>query len=437
MAKDYEIKLSEVEGITSEDVELLKELGVIHTTWRDYTLMMLNSTAEPLRSIWREKICTSVTHWSFNKGSISEGNVAGTEVLSLLPDALTEKVCDDIFHYNSWKKLTRLNGSKRLNVFLGHYPQESLSNEAALCLKYIVNHWNEEIDFPLTGSMIPEDRWDNVKKYSDIIKYTDVLNKMFKLACMTDGKCLLPDEILTYILERPVNDNKFGGWIDVNVNIFSNGIPSDKFKKEWKSDKIEGFPLNCANEKIKENCLSILSTIYWDPKSDNYMLEDKEEKLNEFFDMYEPDFDIFGGKENKQAEPEGIDKSNNSNSTHYDNKQAEPEGKENKVENKLKSQKQAKNDDFLGKIDKLVGVMFKEDVSMSPCWKKIAICILKNDVSMKYAGFGSTYKERIAREEALAAFSTKQSEKEQAEKNAKALAAKIEKENREKSKIQI
>lgn len=307
------IKLSEISGLTADDISLLKELQVIHTTWKDYTLLLLNSTPDPLRSIWREKVVTSLSHWNFNAGSISEGNLIGTEVLTVLPSEFTQMVVDDSFEPDGWYKMTRLAGSKRMKVFLGHYPQESISNEANLCIKYIIKHWD---------------------KYSHLIFDTPMLKRMWDLAQHSGGKCILPDEILTYILEKPVNDSKYGGWIDVAYDVFTNGIPSDKYKEYWKNDKIEGFPLDV-------------------------------------------DEDIEVQKKN-----------------------------------------------FLNLCD----IILKEDVSMSPCWKKIAICILKNDVSFKYAGFGSTLRERQAREEAIAAFSTKQEEKEKAKIEAQRLADKIAKE---------
>ena len=70
--------------------------------------------------------------------------------------------------------------------------------------------------------------------------------------------------------------------------------------------------------------------------------------------------------------------------------------------------------------------MLREDVAYCCCWKKIAICVLKGDSQFKYAGFGATMRERIAREEAMAAFSVNQAEKEQAKKNAQAMAKEIE-----------
>lgn len=331
-ASEGSIKLDEK---AKKDIE---DLNNIHITWRDYTLLMLNSTNDPLRSIWREKVVTSLSHWSFGTGSICEGNLAGLEILSALPNEFTEKVVDDHFEPGVWRKEGRLIRSKRMNVFLGHYPQESLSNEANLCLKYLVKHWDE---------------------YGHLIYETPILYKIWTLAQKSGGKCLIPDEILTYILEKPINDKDEAPWVEVCDDVFTNGIPSDKFKKYWKSDKIEGYPLA---EEIPDS-----KEIFFERK----VLEDGTVEIGNPIDL------------------------------------------------------EAQKKNFLDLCD----IMLKESVAWSPCWKKIAICILKNDVTMKYAGFGATLKERLAREDAIAAFSTKQEEKEKAKEEAKRLAEKLAKEN--------
>lgn len=302
--------------LSTEDIESIKNLQIIHTTWRDYTLMLLNSTPDPLRSIWREKVASSVSHWNFNVGSISEGNLAGIELLSVLPNWLTEEVVGDYFEPDMWYKDGRLAGSKRMKIFLGHYPQESLSNEANLCVQYII---------------------DNFEQHGYLIQEIPLLKRIWDLAQDSGGLCVLPDEVLTYTLEKPINDKDYGGWIDVAYDVFQNGPPSDLYGKYWRATAIENFPLSI-----------------------------------------DPDIEV---------------------------------QKQNFVD--------------------VCNVMFKEDIGYSPCWKKIAICILKNDTSFKYAGFAPTLRERQAREEAIAAFSTKEQEKEKAKAEAQRLADQIAKEKEE------
>lgn len=312
--------------ITQDLINEINELNHIHTSWRDYALLLLNSTPDPLRSIWREKVATSVSHWEFGVGSISEGNIAGVEILTVLPNDFTEMVVDDHFTEGTWNKENRLAGSKRMKMFLGRYPQESIANEARLCLEYIVNNYEE---------------------YGHLIQNTPLLKRMWDLAQKSQGNAILPDEVLTYLLEKPLDDSKYGVWMDVAEDIFENGIPSEKYKEYWKSGKIEGYPLSLEVD-------------------DTYMSAETNEEIP------------------------------------------------------LDLQKKYFKD--------LIEKFLKEDVSMSPCWKKIAICILKNDVSFKYAGFSSTYKERLAREEAIAAFSTKQEEKEKAIAEAERLSKQMKKE---------
>jgi len=326
---------------TEEDImKELNRLNTIKTSWKDYTLMMLNSTADPLRTIWREKITTSLKHWSFDKGSISDGNIAGIEILSVLPSEFTEMVADDHFEVGEWKKLDRLAGSKRMNVFVGHYGQESFSNEANTCIKYLVSHF----DTPILEC--------GNKTGKEVISQTLLLCSIWDFAQKSGGKCISDDELLTYLLEKTINDDQYGAWIDVADDVFMNGIPSDKYAKYWKSDKIEGYPLAISD-------------------------------IDHAMEYYTRD---------------GIE---------------------------ISLEDQKKN--FLSVCD----IFLKENVAWAACWKKVAICILKNDVTMKYAGFGATLRERQAREEAIAAFSAKEEEKKKAKEEAKALALKIEKENQE------
>ena len=409
------IKLSEVEGLTKEDAALIKKLGTIHTTWRDYTLMMLNSTADPLRSIWREKVVTSITHWSFNKGSISEGNVIGTEVLSVLPNELTYYVTDDAFEIGAWKKLGRLSGSKRMNVFLGHYPQESLSNEANLCLKFIIDNWDRNISDDM---IITEEKWQG-KKYSDIIYETPYLNAIFELALKTGGKCLTEDEILTYILEKPIYDSFYGDWIRVNEDIFANGIPSDKYKDYWKNDKIEGYPLAYKKGETLENAIGVDSNDEEIIRGDGIGVDNAEGGMNQ------EEYNVDGSMKHPDTHFKNI--ATGTRDTVWIKRELNRQGTYDEIE--------MSESEKVSAFNSLVDIILKESIAYSPCWKKIAICILKNDVSMKYAGFSATYKERLAREEAMAAFATKQEDKEKAKANAEALAKKIEKENRQKGLV--
>lgn len=366
--------------LTQEQINELKSLNRIHVSWRDYALMLVNSTGNNggLRDIWHEKINTSYEHWMFKSGSISEGNVAGLEILSELPDEFTQSLVDDSYGPDgpfSWYKLDRLAGSKRINVHVGNYPQESLSNEANLCVKYLLEHWD---DIVLEHVDDENGEYVNGMTGEEIWGISTTLKKIWNLAQMSGGQCVLPDEVLTYLLERPVDDKLHCSFVQVCFDVFTNGIPSDLYGKYWRSEKIEGFPLNCSSD-LNKNLNTLLNTIDWDPSSENFDMNARNGIINGVLNGYKCELPLDEQKEN---------------------------------------------------VRKFCDVMLKEDVAMSPCWKKIAICVLKNDVSFKYAGFGATWRERQAREEAIAAFSTKQDEKEKAKANAMAMAKKIEEERK-------
>jgi hypothetical protein len=276
--------------LSNERLDEIKHLNKQHITWRDYALMMLNSTADPLRSIWREKIVSSIISCEFKANALSEGNIAGLEILNSLPDWLTLQCCDEI--WNFYEKVERIPGSKRISTYLRHYPQESLSHEAFLCISNLVLNWSY---------------------YGEkIIMETPLLKRMWDLSQWAKGDCLYPDEVLTYTLDKELNPKVDGGWIEASMDVFENGRPSHRWDKYWLSDRLDFYPFTGnKNDRIRKA----------------YFLN-------------------------------------------------------------------------VGKI------ILKEDMMGCPSWKRLCICMLKNDISMRYAGFSMTYRERLAREEAMEAFGT-------------------------------
>lgn len=284
------IEMPELNSKDSIINEILK-LNDIRVSWRDYFLMMLNSTGEPLRSIWREKTCSSVIHTVFTKSLITESNYAGLEIMCELPDDFTENIVQDSFDYGFIKFLGRLPGSKKMDLILGKYPQESLANEAYICLNYILENWDE---------------------YNYLIFENTKLKEIWNFSQEFNGNVLFPDEINTFFLEKDV-DKKYLEWIYVSRDIFDNGLPSNNFSKYYVTE----FD-NCKLSIEEINQLTL------------------EEQKNNF----------------KQV------------------------------------------------IDKFL----KEDIKGISNWKRLCICILKNDISFGYAGMARTYKERLAREQAIEAF---------------------------------
>lgn len=313
-------------------LEKAKKLDNIHTSWKDYALFLLNTADSESRDNWRTKFITSMIHWDFNTGSISESNIIGLEVMSSIPSDFTESVVDDSWKRGGWYRDKRLPGSKRQVVSLGHYPQESISNEANLVIKQIVNDWDES---------------------HDLIFSNDYLSRMWDFAQKSNGQCVTQDEILTYTLEHETNEHIPAYWTDISNDVFKNGVENSKYKKDYRSDKLEGYPF-AEGSKLK-----------WKSNDDDHELQLEEMQKN-FLDMCD--------------------------------------------------------------------IILKEDISYSPSYKKMAITILKNDKVGQYMGFQPTLRERKARQEAMAAFSAEQKDKEKAIEAIKGLEVLEEKEEKKNSK---
>ena len=275
--------------INENTLNEINNLNKIHTTWRDYALMLLNSSNKILRNNWRKKLITMIIHSEFYFNSFFETHLIGLSILKELPNDFTRMIVDDYWD-NGYEIRKRSPASKRIKIKLGHLPQDSIDNEAICCLNFILDNW---------------------EKYNHLIFESEYLTKIWNFSQKSKGKCLFADEILTYQLEKDI-DNSKDYWIKVCNDIFTNGLPSNKFKKYYFSNKIDWY-LN--NTSIPED------------------IEDQKY----YFSL---------------------------------------------VYNKI----------------------LKEDIQSCPSWKKVCICILKNDITWKYAGFQPTYKERMSREECLQAY---------------------------------
>lgn len=228
------IKIKRMGSANNMNPEIIKEmhsLNDISYTWKDYVLLLLNSTPDPLRRNWREKIMSSLISCEFKNISISEGNLAGWELLIELPEWLTIRVNGE-----DWKninKIRRLSGSKKMSVNLMRLPLEPLSYQAFKCCEYLIDNFEVEIHERKTGK--------------DIIEEIPLLNRIWDFSYHSKGDCLYPDEVLTYTLDKDLDIKKSGEWITASEDVFANGRPSNRFDKYWVSDKVEWFP----NTKVK------------------------------------------------------------------------------------------------------------------------------------------------------------------------------------------
>lgn len=122
-----------------ESGHILESLRLVHTTWRDYCLYMLNTTSEPIRSIWREKMITSIMSWKFSTGSVNESTLDALTVLTELDNDFTKKITDDFWEKEDWRTFGRLNISGKHVLSISKYPQESLEKEALMCIERIID----------------------------------------------------------------------------------------------------------------------------------------------------------------------------------------------------------------------------------------------------------------------------------------------------------
>ena len=295
---------------SEEELEEMKSLAVIHTTWEEYCLYLLNTSDEPAKSIWRQKMVTSILSWKYSEGSVEPSTVDALNILSEIDPSIVKLVTDDVWTKDDYHIGGILPISGKQNLSISHYPQESLEKEVQMCISYIIEN----------------------KLFDEIDKSPSLKSIIEKFESVDVKTMLTPTQ---YLMVHYGND---------------------AVKKKNKVDE--------NTEKLYANIIR-----YDD-------IKEKLKSLKEGENITDPDIKI-----------------------------------------------------WIKRITDANLKWFKEQIHSTSSWKRFTINILKNDITCKYLGFGPCMSERLARANAMQAFSQKQEEKEKAKKEAEKMVKKIEAEH--------
>lgn len=201
------IENNEAGIIAEEDLNEITELNRVHVTWRDYCLYMLNTTSEPLRSSWREKMITSILSWKYGEGSSEPSTVEALEILSDIDPKIVKEVTDDEWSKSDFHVGGTLPISGKVCFSISHYPQESLEKECADVLKYLIDN----------------KMFDELKKSKTFMKFAD--------RCVKTKEMVSPSVMLSNMF-----GNKSGSQKNMKEEVFYTQEQIDKvkeFDEEW------------------------------------------------------------------------------------------------------------------------------------------------------------------------------------------------------------
>ena len=136
---------ADTDKFSDEDKEEIRKLNNIHITWKDYCLYMLNTSLEPAKSNWRNKMITDILKLRFQAVVCPLSTKDALQILTELPDDFTNELNDDIWHENDWRFFGSHRRSKKDLIAIVRYPQESLEQETLNCIKYICEKKDENL----------------------------------------------------------------------------------------------------------------------------------------------------------------------------------------------------------------------------------------------------------------------------------------------------
>lgn len=127
-------------NLSIEEFNELKKLSVIHTTWEDYCLYLLNTSEEPAKSIWREKLTSSILNQRYSEESIDLSTIDAINILSEISPEIVYNITDDHWNKEDYHLGRSLPLSGKQCISLSHYPQQSLEKEVHDCIEYILDN---------------------------------------------------------------------------------------------------------------------------------------------------------------------------------------------------------------------------------------------------------------------------------------------------------
>lgn len=201
--------LLELTKMTGKSIEELtggkfsNKMNLIHNSWRDYALFLLNTSNPQALENTREKVVTSITSWKYGTGSAPEPTLSALRVLSDIPHDLSMQLLDQNWESNSFVVKGRTNISGKYKLSLAQYPMESLEKMAADGLKYLLHN-----------------------KEEDILRANKEFMDLSELWSQTDGMSL-------YALEAAKAFFAGVNWKDETLNLYKTDTILEAFSQKW------------------------------------------------------------------------------------------------------------------------------------------------------------------------------------------------------------
>ena len=158
MHVDFEVDNNEVNLIEDK----FEDLGIkVHHTWQDYFYHLLNTSSEPFRTNWRNKIVSSILASRFQGESMSHASLDALKMMTELDNDLTMSLVDDFWTEDMWKQHGKLKSNKII-ISLCKSPQESLTMEAQKIVTHALENgmlYDLMIQSPTLKKLV--ERWEN------------------------------------------------------------------------------------------------------------------------------------------------------------------------------------------------------------------------------------------------------------------------------------
>lgn len=150
---NMEWNFSEKEKEIIKENQIKHKLLTISYTWKEYCLHLLNTSSEPARSNWREKMITDILKHKYQGINGADTTVDAFNILVELPNEFLKENNIEIWNKDDLHVIAR-NKSLRPIITFKDYPQESLEFEVNQLMQVIIK--NRDWDMIKTSSTLSD-----------------------------------------------------------------------------------------------------------------------------------------------------------------------------------------------------------------------------------------------------------------------------------------
>lgn len=169
--KSERITRIDVSDIIRSKTNLYDDLLTITTTWREYCLFLLNTSSEPAKSIWRDKLINVILANRFVPRKCPKTTYLALKLMSEIPIEIQREILEETWTCSDWAAAPYKDS---YDISVSKTPQESPEEECRVLINHCLNsHCDALLRSETFNDLVSAFKWSEIKPYSQKTPYDE------------------------------------------------------------------------------------------------------------------------------------------------------------------------------------------------------------------------------------------------------------------------